>query len=258
MAFKILIVEDEELYADKLEMLVEKLEYDHLGTVDNSSDALALIQKEVPDLILMDIHIQGTHDGIELADLIHKEYAIPIIFITSLQDDLTFARASRTNPVSFLVKPFNDLQLQRVIELTVKKLHESQASDTQQDISKKEKSESEPTDWNGDFLFQKHFFIKTRQKLEKVGIDEVYYLEADGHYCQVHTGDKKFLVRMSMADLSKRLPSDLFLQTHRSFIVNTQKIESVDLQESVIILGEKHVPLSKRNKEELLKKLDWV
>lgn len=258
MAFKILIVEDEELYADKMEMLVEKLGYLHLGTVDNSSDALALINKDIPDLILMDIHIQGSHDGIELSDLIHKEHPIPIIFVTSLQDDLTFSRASRTNPVSFLVKPFNELQLQRVIELTVKKLHESPSTNNKQDSSKKENLESTPSEWDNDFLFQKHFFIKTRQKLEKVAIKEVFYLEADGHYCQVHTEDKKFLVRMSMADLSKRLPADLFLQTHRSFIVNIQKVESVNLQESVIILGEKQVPLSKRNREELLKKLDWV
>lgn len=255
MSFKILIVEDEELYADKLEMLVEKLDYEHLATVDNSKDALALLQKELPDLILMDVHIQGEHDGIELATLIQEKHLIPIIFITSMQDDLTFKRASRTNPLNFLVKPFNDLQLQRTIELTVKKL-------SQQDISKSDFSKKENIavneNWENDFLFQTHFFIKTRQRLEKVAVAEVLYLEADGHYCQVHTADKKYLVRTSMTELTKRLPNDLFLQTHRSFLVNMEKVESVDLQESLLILGKKQVPISKRNREIVLKKLDWI
>ncbi len=251
MSFKILIVEDEELYADKLEMLVDKLDYEHLGTVDNSKDALALLQKELPDLILMDVHIQGEHDGIELAGLIQNEHLIPIIFITSMQDDLTFKRASRTNPLNFLVKPFNDLQLQRTIELTVKKL--SQPKDLEHDFSKKEN-----TDWENDFLFESHFFIKTRQRLEKVAVADVLYLEADGHYCQVHTEDKKYIVRTSMTELAKRLPDDSFLQTHRSFLVNTTKVNSVDLQESVIILGKKQVPMSKRSREIVLKRLDWI
>ena len=82
MQVSVLIVEDEELYADKMEMQLEKLDYKHLGTVDNSKDALQLIDKDAPDLILMDINIQGEYDGIELADMIHKKSMIPIIFIT--------------------------------------------------------------------------------------------------------------------------------------------------------------------------------
>jgi len=255
MSFKILIVEDEELYADKLEMLVDKLSYEHLATVDNSKETLRILEKEIPDLILMDVHIRGEHDGIELAGLIQKKHLIPVIFITSLQDDLTFSRASRTNPINFLVKPFNDLQLQRMIELTVKKL--SQLENSVPDNPPKTLPQDEEI-WDNDFLFKDHFFIKTRQQLEKVATREVLFLEADGHYCQVHTPKKKFLVRLPMLELFNRLPKDLFLQTHRSFFVNIEKVDSVDLQDSVIIIGEKQVPLSKRNRAIVLKKLNWI
>ncbi|MFK7937333.1 MAG: LytR/AlgR family response regulator transcription factor [Saprospiraceae bacterium] len=249
MSFKILIVEDEELYADKLEMLVDKLDYQHLATVDNSRDAIAILEKELPDLILMDIYIYGEYDGIELVDIIQQNHSIPIIFITSLEDDLTFKRASRTNPVNFIVKPFNELQLQRTIELTVKKL-DKKPSDTVINQATDE--------WENDFLFQNHFFIKTRQRLEKVAVESVLYLEADGHYCQVHTTEKKFLVRIASKELLKKMPLNLFVQTHRSFWVNLKRVDAVDLQDSVLNLGKKHVPLSKRNREMVLKKLDWV
>ena len=254
MPFKILIVEDEELYADQLEMLVDKLGYEHLATLDNSQDALNCLKKDRPDLILMDVHIRGEYDGIELASLIQKDFPIPIIFITSLQDDLTFSRASRTNPLNFLVKPFNQLQLQRTIELTVKKL--SNISETEPTSNSTIKKEDEI--WENDFFFKSHFFIKTRQRLEKVATNEVLFLEADGHYCQIHIKEKKFLVRIPMLELSKRLPEDLFLQTHRSFMINMEKVDSVDLQDSVIIIGEKQVPLSKRNRAMVLEKLNWI
>ncbi len=247
MSVKIFIVEDEELYADQLEMLVEKLGYEHLGTVDNSTDALAAMGQGLPDLILMDIHIKGTHDGIELADLIHQQHPVPIIFITSLQDDLTFSRASRTGPINFLLKPFNTTQLQRTIELTVQQL-----------AQQKEQNTATTEAWESDFFHEDYFFIKTRQRLDKVKIEDVLYLESDGHHCYVHTEEKKFMVRLSLSELTKRLPSDVFMLTHRSFLVNIKKVESVDLQDSMVIVGGKNVPISKRSKDALLKVLDWI
>ena len=191
--------------------------------------------------------IKGKHDGIELADMIQNEYDIPIIFITSLQDNLTFSRASRTRPVSFLMKPFNDIQLQRTIELAIQQL-----------AQQAENKVVESGDWENDVLYQDHFFIKARQRLNKVALEDVLYLESDGHYCHIHTKEKKFIVRMAMTKLEKRLPSDVFLQTHRSFLVNIKKVQTVDLEDNVVIVGDKRVLLSKRGKEALLKKLDWI
>lgn len=252
MSFKILIVEDEALYADELEMLVDQLDYQHLATVDNSQDVFKILEGDLPDLILMDIHLLGEHDGIELADLIQQKHSIPVIFVTSLQDDLTFKRASRTNPLNFIIKPFNELQLQRTIELAVKKLNNKNSA--------KSIDSANPTsqEWENDFLFQNYFFIKTRQRLEKVAVENVLYLEADGHYCQVHTNEKFFLVRTASKELIKRLPANLFVQSHGSFWVNIKKVDSINLEESIISLGNKQAPISRRNKELVLKKLNWI
>ena len=238
---KILIVEDEELYADRLEMLVEKLEYELVGIVDNSTDALKIIEKNPPDFILMDIHIQGQYDGIELAAQIQQGFDIPIIFITSLQDDLTFNRAARTNPIHFLTKPFSDLQLQRTIELTIRNLAQPGAED-----------------WDNDLVFKNHLFIKVRQKLEKIAIEDILFIEADGRYCQICTEGKKFLVRLSLQDLSGLLPASSFIQVHRSYVVNASKILNIDLQDSFIQINQHQVPLSKRHRELLLKKINWI
>lgn len=255
MLFRILIVEDEELYADQLEMLVDKLGYDHLGTVDNSADALAKIKEAPPDLVLMDVHINGEHDGIELAGLIQEKRLIPIIFITSLQDDLTFKRASRTAPLNFLVKPFNQLQLQRTIELTVRKLT-AEPTPASSPATAPASAPKKP-EWESDFLFQEHFFIKTRQQLEKVAVADVLYLEANGHYCMVHTEQRKFLVHQAMTELAARLPNN-FINTHRSYLVNLARITAVDVQDNIVKIGTREVPMSRRSKDAVLERLDWI
>lgn len=246
--FNILIVEDEELYADKLEMLVDRMGYAHLGTVNNATAALEIINRSKPDLILMDIYITGEYDGIELTDLIHQRWHIPVIFITSLTDELTYRRAARTRPVRFLPKSFDVIQLQRTIELSLQQL----AATTRQ-------TDSEQAEvWKKDVLFDEYIFIKVRHRLEKIVVNEIVYLAADGHYCQVHTATQKYLVRISLLELKQRLSAVVFFQTHRSFLVNLKKITSVDLQDSVVFLNEHQVPISKRRREAFMKQVDWL
>lgn len=244
MEVSVLIVEDEELYADKLEMLLDKCGYLHQATVDNSTAALAQVRQTQPDLILMDVNIAGEYDGIELADMIHKEMDIPILFITSLQDDMTFRRASRTNPVGFLEKPFTQTQMQRSIELVIRKLEVRE--------EKKVNPEAEQNE-----VFSKDFFfIKNRNKLEKVRFADIVYLEADGRYSQVVTTEKKYLLRQSLQSLREQLGVHKFAQTHRSFAVNLDCVESVDTAEMVVMTTIGQIALSKRMKDDFLNLLE--
>lgn len=241
-AFKIMIVEDEAIFADRLELLVEELGYEHLVTVDNSMAALAQMFTQPPDLILMDINIAGEMDGIQLAEKINEKQVTPIIFITSFRDKETFDRALTTGPIAFLLKPFDELQLQRSIELAVQQL----AAPEQQTESK---------EWINDFVAGNFLFIKVRSKLVKVYVPDVYYGEADGQYSTLHTKDRKFVIRIGLGDLLGHFPTEQFLQTHRSYFVNLSRVEEVDLQDSVLSLGNYQVPISRRFKEHLVKRL---
>lgn len=240
-----MIVEDDELSASKMEMQIDKLGHDLFGVADNSDDAIAMLNNEQPDLILMDINIEGDYDGIELTDMIHQQWSIPVIFISSLQDDYTFRRLQRTNPVSFILKPFSEVQLKRTIQLVVEQLKSS--NDNSFELS-------EPTPKQA----KEYIFIKKRKQLEKVKIADIFYIEADGKYAQINMIDKKYLIRMSLREVVNRLSSNNFIQTHRSFVVNMAKIKSVDLQDSVIILENMHVPISRREREMVLEKLDTL
>jgi len=239
-----LIVEDEALYAGQLEVLIDKLGYDHLATLNNGRDVLSLLDLQQPDLILMDIHLKGDLDGIELTERIHEDYPIPVIFITSMTDELTFNRAGRTQAIHFVLKPFDELQLQRAIEWTVRKMAH-------------QKSDTEEEGWSEDVLFKDHFYIKKKQKLEKVVLKQVLFAQADGHYCILHTAGQKHMVRMPFSKLLSRLSGDDFLQTHRSFVVNKAHVDAIDLEDSVLIIGSSTVPLSKSHRNRVLNTLNW-
>lgn len=236
----VLIVEDEPLYADQLEMLLDKLGYILFGVLDESTDVLARLDVGIPDLILMDVHIKGVYDGIELTEKIHERFALPVIFITSLKDDMTFNRASRTDAVNFIVKPFDELQLQRAIELALKK------NILSQDNNEMSSANSE-----------NHFFVRQNQSLERVDIQDVLFVEADVNYCVIHLKDRKHVLKMSLTELSKRLPSNRFLLTHRSYLVNREKISTVNLKEGTVLVGGTSVPLSRRNKAMVLKTINY-
>ena len=243
-ARRILIVEDEEIFAMNIEMQAELLGHEVVKVVDNSDDCLKIIDREDIDLILMDINITGNYDGVELAGLVKKKKSIPILFITSLEDDLSFNRAKRESPLGFLIKPFTDIQLKRSITLALDQIS-SEIRDKHLDHAEIE-------------VDNQSFFIKKKNKLEKVNIDDIYYLESDGHYCKVYTSSEMYYIRKTMKDMIAKLPSTRFVQCHRSYIVNVDRVKSVDLEDDCLIMEERKVPLSRREKDNILGRLNLL
>ena len=116
---KIIIVEDEPIISADLAGHIRKMGHLVVGRAFNSEKALDLIAIHQPDLILLDINIKGTKDGIEVAEIINEKYKIPFIFITSYSDSETLDRVKVTMPYGFIVKPFNDRDIISTIEIAL-------------------------------------------------------------------------------------------------------------------------------------------
>lgn len=117
----ILIVEDEAIVALDLKSQLEDLGYTVVGTADCADRALALARSRQPSLILMDVMLKGTKDGIEIAAELGKEQDTPVIFLTSFSDVDTVQRAARTAPYGYLTKPFQVKELAAGIEVAMHK-----------------------------------------------------------------------------------------------------------------------------------------
>ncbi|HPN14076.1 MAG TPA: PAS domain S-box protein [Spirochaetota bacterium] len=118
---EILIVEDELITVESIRDVLESRGYNIIGDVTNSDDALALLEKEEPDLILMDIRIKGNVDGIELARIVGERYRIPIIYLTAFADRKTVERAKMTESYGYIIKPFGEIELVTNIEIALYK-----------------------------------------------------------------------------------------------------------------------------------------
>ena len=116
-------MEDEAIIAQDIADKIRDLGYDVAGIAGNSEKALDQISNRLPDLVLCDIHIKGSKDGIEVAEIISKNYHIPFIFLTSLSDRNTLERAKKTLPFGYVIKPFDDRDLLSAIEMALYKHH---------------------------------------------------------------------------------------------------------------------------------------
>ena len=123
---RIQIVEDEAIIAADIEEALTGLHYDVVGIASSGSDALNLARSKRPDLILMDVHIEGPMDGIETAEIVAKELGTPVVFLTAFADSATFSRAKELEPQGYVLKPFRQMELRTVIDLALHKHSQEQ------------------------------------------------------------------------------------------------------------------------------------
>src|SRR5687767_14540647 len=116
---RILVVEDEGLVAEDIRLSLESLEYRVIGVAASGERALEILETEIPDMVLMDIMLQGELDGIETALLVYERYGIPVIFLTAHADKATLERAKVSQPFGYILKPFQEQDLRTSVEIAL-------------------------------------------------------------------------------------------------------------------------------------------
>jgi PAS domain S-box-containing protein len=120
-ATRIIVVEDERIVALHLKQQLTKLGYEVVAVAASGQQALDRIVDMRPDLVLMDIHIEGKLDGIEVSARIPDALGIPVIYVTAYSEEGTLERARATKPYGFLVKPFSDKELHATIQMALER-----------------------------------------------------------------------------------------------------------------------------------------
>ncbi|MEY8869102.1 LytR/AlgR family response regulator transcription factor [Meridianimaribacter flavus] len=241
---KILIVEDEMVIGANISLQLSSLGYEITGVIPRGEEAIINVKQDTPDIILMDINLKGALDGVETVKLIQKEFDIPIIYLTANADDAHFNKAKATNPHAFISKPFKKLDLQHAIELLISK------QDLKHNATKTVEDNPSP------FILSDSIFVRHHEKMVKVDIKDILYIEAERNYCRIHSKSKEYLLVITLKDLDEKLPEMHFLRIHRSFIINISHIDEVAT--SHVVIAKKAIPVSKTLKEELLKRLHTI
>ena len=123
----ILIVEDEAIVALEIKRTILKMGFGVTDMVTNYDDAIKSVKEKLPNIVLLDIYLKNSKDGIETAHAIKEIASVPIIYLTAFCDDKTIERAVETNPIGYLVKPFKREDLKSTLQLAIYKIKNSKS-----------------------------------------------------------------------------------------------------------------------------------
>jgi two-component system LytT family response regulator len=242
---KVLIVDDEKLVRDYLKRIIlEKNDIEVIGEAEDGIEAISKIQESSPDIMLLDIQMPEL-DGFGVLDFL--DVPPPTIFVTAY--DEYAIKAFDVNAVDYILKPIRKKRLFDAIEKA--KIY----------IQKKELWESETKRILGYIRKREVLNIPliTRKGFKLLSIEKVFWIEADGDYASIHTAKSDFFYKKSLKHLESRLPSDLFLRVHRSYIVNFKKIKelisSTGSGYKLKMEDNSEIPVARRKSREVKKRL---
>ena len=241
--YKILVVEDNIITAKHIGNTLKKFGYEVTDLVDSLRGVQHSIIANRPNLVVLDINLGNKIDGIQIAEILKNEFQIPFLFLTSYNDEQTINRIIKVQPLGYIVKPFNPIDLNAVVELALFKIRSNSIDGGHEVVQK-------GNDLN-DFIF-----IKNGRNIDRIPIDQINFIEADGRYTYIHYDNKKKISNASLKVLNDKLKGKHFVQTHRSYIVNLTKVETISL--SYLHIGENEIPVGKTYRNDLMGILDVI
>ncbi len=223
-----MIVDDEEMSRSIVKHFVEQTQ--SLNLVHVCSDAIEaanLLQSAQIDLLFLDIEMPQM-TGIDLVKSLHVKPQV--VFITSRSDYAV--EAFEYSVTDYLVKPITYARFLKAVE-RVKENHEIHTV-----------SQTNPKD----------LYIKTDSKIVKIHLNDLLYVEALADYVIIHTNSGRYIVHSTMKGIEKKLVSGEFIRVHRSYIVNIEKIDSIE--DLSILINKKYIPIGASYKDNFIKKLN--
>ena len=247
---KILIVEDEQIVAKDIQHSLENLGYQVTDVVFTHEKVFSSINANKPDLILLDIMLNGTKTGIELAHEIKNQFKLPVVFLTAYADDQTIQMAKITEPHGYIIKPFSEPELKKTIELAIFKFDKEELIRQERDLFflMAEKKD----------VHTNSIFIRSNSRLIRIKNSDILYVEALKDYVIIHLQNEKFVVHITMKEILQKLPSNEFIRIHRSFIVHENQINTIEYPN--LLLGPEKIslPIGGSYRDELLGRLNLV
>jgi len=227
---KILVVENNSIVASDIVISLGDMGYEVVKWVKTGKAALEAVHELAPDLIIMDINLDGPMDGIQAAELVNEINPTPIIYLTAYSDSATFERAKHTRPFAYVVKPFVEKDLGYAIDLAIANFY------TQNHQEHRVQPPSE-------HVISDAVFLKIDKHYVKIPLMDILYVQADRSYCKVFTVAKEHLLTMNLHAFETRLNNKDFIRVSRSVLINIHHVESFENRS--VWVGSREIKISK-------------
>ena len=230
MMLNCIVVDDDEMSRKVVVHFIEKTNFLQLTQeFDNAIDATQYLDEEHVDIIFLDVQMPEM-SGMDFINALEKD--IDIILITS--EEKYAVEAFEKKVTDYLVKPN---EYPRFLQAAKK---------AQTNIEIKRAATEK----------RMEFYVRTDAKIVRIAYEKILFVEALADYVIIQTEVKKHIVHFTMKGIANRLPDGEFVRTHRSYIVNLNKIEA--LEDNSLLIGEKYIPIGASYKEALLDRLNFL
>ena len=209
-----------------------------VASMDSAIEGLKYLNQNNVDLILLDIQMPN-FNGIDFVQTLKE--AVPIICVTS---DRNFAvdAFEYDNIIAYLLKPIDENKFAKAIEKAKRKSSQVIVQSTPNPKL--------------DLAEEKYLYVNIDRRLIKIQMDTIYMIEAKGDYILIKCDDQNHTVHSTLKKIESKLPKDLFLKVHRSFIINIQRI--VDIEDGSVLINRDVIPVSRSKKPELMERLNLL
>ena len=235
---KIMVVEDELMTARDIQEQLEDAGYEVCGLARNYEDAMRCYHESLPDLLLLDIKIDGEKDGVDLARTISSFSQVPIMFLTGNEDEYTIDRAKKTLPVGFVLKPFRAREFITNVGLALSNFVKSQRL-------------------NNPSIADAIFLPASNKGHIKVPVSEILYIKGEGAYIKVYTSDQQvFDIATNLGTFLRQISLSDFARVSRNHVINIQHLSKLDQQ--FIWLGAHKFKIGEQYRKELKQSLRFI
>jgi two-component system response regulator LytT len=232
-----IIIDDEEMARAIMGKMIESTsQLNVLQEFSNAINAIKYLNQNEVDLIFLDVHMPD-FTGFDFIQTIKNP---PKIILVTSDKNFAIEAFEYECIIDYLVKPITEDRFQKAI----------QKANTTPSSEKKNINKG----INEDNINE--FYINIDRRFIKIEFALVNIVEAKGDYIHIKTENKNYVVHSTLKKIEDKLPKDLFLKVHRSFIINTKKI--IDIEDNSVLVGKDVIPVSRANRPDLMKRLNLL
>lgn len=234
---KSILIDDEVMALEILKKLCSKVkELEVVATFSNAIDAIKYLNSNQVDLIFLDIHMPD-FSGFDFVKTLKNPTNV---IVTSSEKDFALEAFEHNFIIDFLVKPLSKSRFIKAIQKA-----------NIQKVTPKLKNDFSEENTLLDVLY-----ANVNRRLIKIDIPSINLVEANGDYINVKTSKKNYVIHSTLKKIEDKLPSNLFVKVHRSYLINIKKI--IDIQDNSVLIEKEIIPVSRINKPELLRRLNLL
>jgi two-component system response regulator LytT len=235
-----IVIDDEEMARAIIGQMIENTtQLTLVQEFSNAMQAIKYLNQNEVDLIFLDIHMPD-FTGFDFIQTIKNP---PKVILVTSDKNFAIEAFEYECIVDYLVKPITEDRFQKAVQKAASATIPSGAA-------KADSKNTEPQDTANEF------YINIDRRLIKIEFASVNVVEAKGDYIHIKTEGKNYIVHSTLKKIEDKLPKDLFLKVHRSFIINTKKI--IDIEDNSVLIAKEVIPVSRSNRPELMKRLNLL